>query len=94
MTSLKTMSRAVLCDRLPLVRTVRPKPDGGEDTSDRIRGAQMVPVFGREVEEGQQPLTVLRHAVEGLGIPGLVFVSEDGRGDLGGRPIRGIADPP
>jgi hypothetical protein len=41
-------------------------PDGGEDTFDRIRGAQMVPVFGREVAEGQQPLTVVRQAVDGL----------------------------
>ena len=48
----------------------------------------------REVEEGQRPLSVLCQAVDGLGILGLVFVDEDGHGDLGGRPIRGIADLP
>lgn len=71
-----------------------PVPDGGEDALDRIRGAQMVPMLGREVEKGQQRLMVLRQAVDGLGTFGLVFVDEDGDRGLSGGPVRRVANLP
>ena len=39
----------------------------------------------REVEEGQQGLTVFRQAADGIGISGRVFVDEDGDRGLGSR---------
>src|SRR5690554_3111571 len=71
-----------------------PVPNGGKDALDRVRGAQMVPMLGGEVEEGQQRLTLLRQAVDGLGIFGLIFVDEDGHRGLGGGPVWRVADFP
>lgn len=51
----------------------------------------MVPMLGREVEEGQQCLPVFRQTVDGFGIFGLVFVDKDDDGGLGRRPIRRVA---
>ncbi len=50
----------------------RPVPDRREDAFDGVRGAQMVPVLGREVEEGQERLAVLGQAFGGLGVFGTV----------------------
>src|SRR5690606_687748 len=54
----------------------------------------MVPMLSGEVEESQQRLTVLRQAVDGLGIFGLIFVDEDGHRGLGGGSVRRVADFP
>src|SRR5512132_4102173 len=61
MTSLNTMSRAVSWDNAPLVRTVS-VPHRGEHALDRVGRAQVIPVLGREVVEGQQRVSVLDQA--------------------------------
>lgn len=75
---MKTMSLAVFCESAPVVRTVRCRtvPDGGEDALDRIAGAEVVPVVGREVEEGQQRLAVLHQAGHRLVVLGAGFLGE------------------
>lgn len=91
MMSLKTISRAVLCDRAPFARMV-PVPDGDEDALDGVGRAYMVPMLGREVEEGPERLAVLDETFDGLGIFGAVLLLEDRDGELGARPIRRISD--
>ena len=49
---------------------------GGEDTLDRIRCAQVVPVLGGKVEEGEQGVAVLGQARNRLVVLGVVFVGE------------------
>src|SRR6516164_11486971 len=51
-------------------------PDGGEYALNRVRGAQVVPMLGRKVEEGEQGLAVLRQAGHRLVVLGTVFVGE------------------
>ena len=53
-----SLSRAVVGGQRPL-GAHRPVPDGGEDALDGVRSAQVVPVLGRVVEEGQQGLAAL-----------------------------------
>src|SRR6266851_6392001 len=52
---------------------------------DRVRRAQMVPVLGREVEEGEQSFPVLRQAGDRLVVLGAVLVGEHIHGRLGCR---------
>src|SRR5512132_2859536 len=59
MTSLNTMSRAVSWDNAPLVRTVRCRTVANTLS---IGFAQVIPVLGREVVEGQQRVSVLDQA--------------------------------
>lgn len=66
-------------------------PDGGEDAFDRVRRSEMIPMLGREVEEGQQRLAVPGQAVDGLRISRTMLVDEGG--GLGRRPVRRVPDP-
>ena len=61
---------------------------GGEDTLDRIRRAQVVPVLGGKIEEGEQGLAILRQAGDRLVVFGAVFVGEDVDRDLCCRACR------
>jgi hypothetical protein len=45
-------------------------PDGGKGALDRVGGADMRPMLGREVVEGEQAITVFDQALGGLGILG------------------------
>lgn len=47
----------------------------GEDGLNRVGGAQMHPVIGGEVEDGQQGLAILLKLPGGLGV--LAFISAD-----------------
>ena len=49
---------------------------GGEHALDRIRGAQVVPVLGGKVEEGEQRLAILGQAGDRLVVLGAVLVGE------------------
>src|SRR5215217_7204920 len=60
MTSLKTISRALSCDSA--LGAHRPVPHRGEDALDRVRGAQVIPVLGGKVAEGQRRVAVLDQA--------------------------------
>ena len=53
-----------------------PQADGGERAFDRVGGSQVDPVLGREVVEGEQHVAILRQALGGLGILGLVGLQE------------------
>src|SRR5674476_661780 len=48
-----------------------------EYTFDGVRRPQVIPMLGREVEEGQQRFAVLRQAVDRLVMFRLVFLGED-----------------
>ena len=48
----------------------------GKDTLDRVRRAQMIPVFGREIEKSQQRIAILGQAGHGPFVLGAVFVFE------------------
>ena len=50
--------------------------DRGEHALDRVRGAQVVPVLGREIVEGKQGLGVLGQAGHRAGIFDTVFFLE------------------
>src|ERR1035437_550686 len=51
--------------------------DRREYTFDGVRRPQVIPMLGREVEEGQQYFTILRQAVNRLVMFRLVFLGED-----------------
>ena len=51
-------------------------PHRGKDALDRIRRAQMIPMLGREIEEGQQRIAIPGQAGHGLFVFGAVFVFE------------------
>src|SRR5215212_212631 len=63
MTSLNTISRAVVGDKEPLVHTVRCR---SEHALDRICRPQMDPVLGGPVIEGQQCPLGFANALHGL----------------------------
>src|SRR5512132_1030410 len=48
----------------------------GEHALDRVRCAQVVPVLGGKIEEGEQGLAILRQAGDRLVVLGAVFVGE------------------
>jgi hypothetical protein len=50
----------------PLGRTLT-QPHAGERRLDHVGGAQMLPVFGGEVEETHQPLPVCGQGLDRLG---------------------------
>ena len=50
---------------------------GGEHALYWVRCPQVIRVFGREVEEREQRISVFRQARDGLGILGSVFLDED-----------------
>ena len=72
-----------------------PMTHGGEHALDRVRCAQVVPVLGGKIEEGEQGLAILGQAGDRLVVLGAVFVGEPvdrglGReGVLGRRRSRG-----
>src|SRR5947209_15796373 len=69
-------------------RSLRPHGSmthGGKYALDWVRGAQVVPMLGRKVEEGEQRLTVFGQASNGLVVLGAVFVGEAVDGGLGCR---------
>lgn len=70
----------------------RPVPHGGEDAFDRVRGSEMIPVLGGEVEERQERVPVLGQAFGGGAVFDAVLFDEDIDGDLGRRPARGAPD--
>ena len=57
--------------------------DGGEGAFDRVAGADMLPVFRREVGEGEQRLAIFGQAVGGLVVFRLVLGKEAIEGFLG-----------
>src|SRR3954454_13451496 len=56
----------------------RAVPDGGEHALDGVGGAQMVPVLGREVVEGEQRVAVLGQAGDRLLVFGPVLLGKGG----------------
>jgi hypothetical protein len=65
--------------------------DGGPlRTLDRVGGAQVIPMLGREVEEGQQRLAVLGQAGDGPGVLGPVLFGEGVHGGLRSGPRLGL----
>src|SRR5215207_3317770 len=52
-----------------------------------IAGAQMIPVLGRQIVEGQQRCLVFDQAFARLGIAGGILLGKHGDGLLGGRPV-------
>src|SRR6059036_1115390 len=71
--SLKIMASAVLFERHPLERTVRWRTVANRAFDD-VGCAQMLPVLGREVVEGQQRIAILAQALDRLVVfdaPGL-----------------------
>src|SRR5918998_4343027 len=56
----------------------RAVPQRGEHALDRVRGAQALPVLGREVVEGQRCVAVLRRAGDRLLVLGRVLRGEGG----------------
>ncbi len=69
-------------------------PDRGEDGLDWVRGAQMIPVLGREIEEGEQGVAVPGQALGRLGVLGPVLLDEARDRRLGCRPGRRHGDLP
>src|SRR5271168_419028 len=63
-TNLNTMASAVLLERHPFERIVLCRTREG--AFDRIRRAQVLPMFGREVVEGEERVPVLPQAFGGL----------------------------
>ena len=51
--------------------------DRCEYAFDGVRRPQVIPMLGREVEEGQQCFAILGQAVDSLVMFRLVFLSED-----------------
>ena len=86
MTSLKTISRAVLGDKAPFVRTVRCRTVA-KTGLDGVRRPQMIPVLGRHLEKCQQRVAVPNQALGRLGVLGPVLLDENRDGRLG-RPSR------
>jgi len=72
-------------------RSLRPHGSmthSGEHALDRVRCAQVIPVLGGKIEEGEQGLAVLRQAGDRLVVFGAVFVGEDVDRGLGCRTCR------
>ena len=90
MTSLKTVSRAVVWDEAP--GRHGSVPDGGEDALDGAGSAQAIGALGREVEERQQRLLIPHQALDGLGMLRLVPLGEHRDGGAGRGPARRTAD--
>src|SRR3954467_3587510 len=92
-TSLNTISLAVVGESAPLGRTGRGRPLGaprpvprrGEDALDGVCRPKVIPVLGGEVVEGQQRLAVLRQALNRSGVLAPILLGKDGHGRLGCR---------
>ena len=56
---------------------------GGEGALDRVGRAQVLPVLGGELVEGQQAIPVLDQVVDGLVVLGAVGLEEEVEGGLG-----------
>jgi hypothetical protein len=69
-------------------------PHRGEHALDRIRGAQMNPMLGGEVEEREQRLTILDRALDRGPVFGTVFLDEGVDRGFGFRPARCQIDVP
>lgn len=67
-------------------------PEGGEYAFDGIGRAQVVPVLGREIEEGRECLGVFGQARHGALIFGAILLPEDVDGGAGGLPGLGMID--
>jgi len=65
---------------------------GGEHALDRVRGAQVIPVLGGKIEEGEQGLAILGQAGDRLVVLGAVFVGEPVDRRLGRRTCRRAVD--
>ena len=62
-------------DPQPLLRS-RPAADGGEGRFNGVSGAQVWPVFGREVIEGKQDFLVLFQTIARFGVLELMVGQE------------------
>ena len=91
MTSLNTISLAVVGDRAPLVRTVRCRTVA-KTNSIGVRGPQVIPVLGGEVEEGEQRITVPGQALGRLRVFRPILLDEDRDGGFGRRSRRRRGD--
>jgi hypothetical protein len=69
-----------------------PEPHGGEGAFDRIRAADVFPMFGGEVVEGEQRRPVLQQAVGGLVMLRPILVDEGVEGRFGDFPAFGLVD--
>ena len=67
-------------------------PDGGERGLDRVGGAQMHPVLGRVVVEGEQFVEIVGDLRDGLGELGAVAELERGDGAAGMVAVLGVPD--
>ena len=77
----------------------RAVPDGGKHALDRVGRAQVIPVLGRKVVEGQQGVAVLEQAGDRLLVFGPVLLGEAldrcrGGGMGGGGPFGGMGGGP
>jgi hypothetical protein len=67
-------------------------PDGGEGRLDRVRGAQVHPVLGREVVEGEQLVEVVDELGDSFGELGAVGELERGDRAAGVVAVLGVPD--
>lgn len=67
-------------------------PHHREHAFDRAGRAQVIPMLGREVVEGQQRAGLLGEAFDRSAVLGAVYLGEDVDRPLGGGPIRGPTD--
>ena len=85
------MASAVLFERQPFDRD-RSMADGREGALDRVGRAQVLPVLGGEVVEGEQHVAILRQAFDRLVVLRAVDFHESIEGGLGVLPGLGHPD--
>ena len=67
-----------------------PVANRGKGRFDGVVGPNVLPVFGREIKEGQQSLTVLAKAIHRLRVLGLPGAEEVIEGFLRAGPVLGV----
>jgi len=70
--SLNAISKPLVLEPAPPGRTLA-QPHGGERRLDDIGGAQVLPVLGGKIEEGNQALRVGGKRLDRLGVLGLIL---------------------